>query len=48
MRFRRKLTELRRIWEQIIGGISRPSDGFFLINELRISRKRQDLPRGIT
>ncbi|EAW35203.1 HNH endonuclease domain-containing protein [Lyngbya sp. PCC 8106] len=44
IRFRRQLTELRRIWEQIIGGVSRPSDGFFLINELRISRKRQDYP----
>ncbi|MCG5062220.1 MAG: hypothetical protein KA714_30700 [Limnoraphis sp. WC205] len=41
MRFRPQLTELRRIWEQINGGVSRPSDGFFLIDELRISRKRQ-------
>ncbi len=41
MAFRPELTELRRVWEGIIGGDSRPSDGFFLINELRVLRRHQ-------
>lgn len=41
MSFRPQLTQLRYSWEQIVGGTSRPSDGFFLINELRVPRKYQ-------
>ncbi len=39
MSFRPQLTALRQQWEQAISNSSRPSDGFFLINELRIFRK---------
>ena len=41
MAFRPALTELRRQWEQVIGGLKNPADGFFLINELRSPRKQQ-------
>ncbi|WP_225226100.1 hypothetical protein [Komarekiella delphini-convector] len=41
MAFRPQLTELRHEWESIVGGTSNPSDGFFLINELRVPRKYQ-------
>lgn len=44
MAFRPALTELRRQWEEVIGGIKNPADGFFLINELRSPRKRQNYP----
>jgi hypothetical protein len=43
MLFRPELTALRREWETIVGS-SHPSDGFYLINELRINRKYQDYP----
>jgi hypothetical protein len=33
MSFRPQLERLRREWESIVGGISSPSDGFFLIND---------------
>ncbi|MBC1221182.1 hypothetical protein GNF10_26940 [Nostoc sp. UCD121] len=39
MSFRPQLEKLRREWESIVGGTSSPSDGFFLINELRVPRK---------
>jgi hypothetical protein len=39
MSFRPELEKLRREWESIVGGTSSPSDGFFLINELRVPRK---------
>jgi hypothetical protein len=45
MAFRPALTELRRQWEQGIGGLKNPADGFFLINELRSPRKRQNYPQ---
>lgn len=45
IRFRPQLTEMRRIWEKPIGGTSRPSDGFFLINELRIQRRYETYPK---
>ncbi len=47
MKFRPELTELRRQWEEIIGGVSSPSDGFFLINELRVPRKYQTYPKSL-
>ena len=45
MAFRPALTELRRQWEQVIGGLKNPADGFFLINELRSPRKHQRYPQ---
>ncbi len=47
MAFRPQLTELRQEWERVIGGVSRPSDGFFLINELRVPRKYQNYPKSL-
>ena len=44
MAFRPALTALRREWEKEIQGSSRPSDGFFLVNELRIVRRRKLYP----
>jgi hypothetical protein len=44
MAFRPALTALRAAWESVIGGPSRPADGFFLINELRVSRRRVRYP----
>src|SRR5687767_15869387 len=38
--FRPALCTLRRLWEQEVGGAARPSDGFFLVNDLRVPRKR--------
>ncbi|MEP0949533.1 MULTISPECIES: HNH endonuclease domain-containing protein [Cyanophyceae] len=43
--FRPALTKLRRQWEQVIGGLKNPADGFFLINELRSPRKHQCYPQ---
>jgi len=40
MSFRPHLTQLRKLWEQEIQAKSRPADGFVLINDLRIPRKR--------
>lgn len=45
--FRPALTELRRQWEQVVGGIKNPADGFFLINELRSPRKHQRYPQAL-
>ncbi len=39
--FRPQLEKLRCEWESIVGETSSPSDGFFLINELRVPRKYQ-------
>ncbi len=39
--FRSQLTALRTQWTQVVGGVSHASDGFFLINELRLPRRRQ-------
>ncbi|SRR5579883_635947 len=47
MAFRPQLTELRHQWEQVIGGVSSSSDGFFLINELRVPRKYQTYPKSL-
>ena len=40
MAFRPALTRFRALWEQSLGGLVHPSDGFFVINELRVPRKR--------
>lgn len=40
MAFRPLLTSLRLQWENDLKIVSRPSDGFFIINELRIPRRR--------
>lgn len=47
MAFRPALTELRREWEEAIGGLKNPADGFFLINELRSPRKQQNYPQNL-
>jgi hypothetical protein len=48
MTFRPQLTALRQEWEQVLGGsVSRPSDGFFLIGELRVPRKYQKYPQSL-
>jgi len=38
--FHLELTKLRSLWQRELKTVSRPSDGFFLINELRIPRRR--------
>lgn len=43
MSFRPGLTRLRQEWERIVRTVA-PADGFFLINELRVSRKRASYP----
>lgn len=47
MSFRPELTELRLIWNTITPGHSKASDGFFIINEFRIKRKKQSYPKNI-
>lgn len=42
--FRPALSELRIRWEQTVGGLKNPADGFFLINELKSARKWQNYP----
>ncbi len=42
--FRPGLSRLRQEWEQFLQSPSRPADGFFLINELRLPRKRAGYP----
>lgn len=44
MAFRPALTALRIQWEQAVGGLKNPADGFFLINELKSARKWQNYP----
>jgi hypothetical protein len=44
MEFRPALSEFRHQWENYIGGLTRPADGFQVINELRIPRKRDTYP----
>lgn len=47
MAFRPQLTAFRTQWEQAAGELSRPSDGFFIINELRLPRKRTLYPTAL-
>ncbi len=47
MAFRPALEELRGHWEQVVGGLKNPADGFFLINELRSTRKGQNYPENL-
>jgi HNH endonuclease len=42
--FRNALTDFRQEWEKVSGGVSRPADGFFVINELCVLRKRRTYP----
>lgn len=42
--FRPTLTQLCLEWEKAVGQ-SRPSDGFFLIHEMRVQRRRQSYPK---
>ena len=46
MSFRPALTELRREWEAVAVD-SRPSDGFFLIHEMRLARRRRSYPESL-
>ncbi len=45
--FRPALSELKSLWEQMVGGLKNPADGFFLINELRSARKWQHYPESL-
>jgi hypothetical protein len=40
MAFRPALAALRLRWEQELETVSRPSDGFFVINEMRVARNK--------
>ena len=40
MAFRDELTAFRKLWEEQWGGISSPSAGFFVMNDLRVHRTR--------
>ena len=44
MSFRPQLSAFREQWEQAIGGLSNSSDGFYIINELRVLRRRAAYP----
>jgi hypothetical protein len=44
MAFSPALGELRGLWEQTVGGLKNPADGFFLINEVNSARKWQNYP----
>jgi len=47
MEFREKLTQFRAAWEEYNGNLSHPADGFFVINELRVPRKRATYPAAL-
>ncbi|MEP0923438.1 hypothetical protein [Leptolyngbya sp. ST-U4] len=47
MEFRPALTEFRRQWEEQTGGLSQAADGFLVIHELRIPRKRSTYPASL-
>lgn len=40
MAFRPELTVFRLTWEASLGSVAQPADGYWLINELRVSRRR--------
>jgi hypothetical protein len=44
MAFRPALAALRQAWQELVGEAVRPSDGFFLINEFRVARRRTGYP----
>ncbi len=46
MSFRPHLTILCQQWEDIVGDATRPADGFFLVNELRLPCKQATSPPG--
>ena len=46
--FRPALSTLRQQWEETIGGLKSPADGFFVINELKSVLKAAELPRDVT
>ncbi|MBI3979404.1 MAG: hypothetical protein HY331_14570 [Chloroflexi bacterium] len=47
MAFRTQLASVRLEWEAVIGRSSRPSDGFFLVSEIRVPRKRSTYPESL-
>ena len=42
--FRDNLTNLRLQWEEIIGSKSVPSDGFVILNDMKVKRKQASYP----
>jgi hypothetical protein len=46
MAFREALTAFRIAWESV-AGLARPADGFLIIQELRLPRKRATYPRAV-
>lgn len=48
MAFRPALTALRAAWEEALGVQARPADGYVLIAELRLLRKRNLYPASVT
>lgn len=44
MAFRPHLARLRASWESAVGASSRPADGYLVINEFRVPRKRRQYP----
>lgn len=47
MAFRTDLTGFRQMWQDIWGGMSNPADGYFVINELRVARRRAQYSRDV-
>lgn len=47
MSFRPALTALRTEWERGVGEGSRPADGFFLVQDLRVARKQATYPASL-
>ena len=47
MAFRPALAALWSAWEEVVGATVRPSDGFFLINEFRVARRRAGCPQSL-
>ena len=45
--FRPALTQLRQAWEQLIGSVSLPSDGFYLVGEFQSAHRRSNYPANI-
>lgn len=46
--FRLALTQLRQAWEQVIGGASMASDGFYLVSEFQSAHRRSNYPTELT
>ncbi len=42
--FRASLTTLRQAWEQVIGGVFKAADGFYLVSEFQSAHRRSNYP----